>query len=108
MKEYWQRNPKKYLTAAAKSRARKSGLAFDITPDDFEIPERCPILGIELSVVHNGNQDKTAAPSLDRIDPNFGYIKGNVAVISWQANKYKSNMSKEIIEKLYKYVFETF
>lgn len=70
-------------------------------------------MGVGYLILFNGalivgNQDKTAAPSLDRIDPNFGYIKGNVAVISWQANKYKSNMSKEIIEKLYKYVFETF
>ena len=44
------------------------------------------------------------SPSLDRIDNSKGYIKGNVAVISNKANKYKSDMTIENIEKLASYV----
>lgn len=78
---------KRRMLRAARSRAVSQGLPFNITLDDFDIPARCPALGIEL--VFNGPRDN--APSLDRIVPAMGYVKGNVAVISSRANRVKNN-----------------
>ena len=104
MKEWWQRNPKKYLLASAKSRAKRRGLEFNLTENDITIPENCPILGIKLNPVHYSKQDKEFSPCLDRVDNTKGYIKGNVAVISFKANRLKSELDKDILERLLKYV----
>lgn len=37
--------------------------------------------------------DKDNSPSLDRIDPTKGYVPGNVQVVSFLANRAKSNLS---------------
>lgn len=78
---------------AAKTRAKKKGLPFDITIDDVVIPEVCPLLEIPLvkgTVGFNGN-----SPSLDRVVPDLGYVKGNVWVISMRANSIKRDASLE-------------
>lgn len=40
---------KKYLLRGAKGRAKARGLPFDLCPEDIEIPEYCPLLGIKLN-----------------------------------------------------------
>ena len=102
MKEYFRRNPKKYLLEAAKKRAKIKNLDIDITEDDFDIPEFCPILGIKLSPVRS--KDRIYSPSIDRRDNSKGYIKGNIAIISWKANKMKSDMTLAEVEALYNYL----
>lgn len=73
----------------AKTRARLHGLPLNITLEDIHIPTHCPCLGIPLQV---GNGKPTdASPSLDRIVPELGYVRGNVVVISLRANKIKSH-----------------
>ena len=84
------KNPKSYLLHNAKSRAKKKNLAFDLTADDFTIPEFCPVFGIKLELTW-GEGTKDNKPSLDRIDSSKGYIKGNVQVLSWRANNLKSD-----------------
>ena len=70
----------------ARKRAKRFELPFDITPDDITIPERCPVLGIQLNA---GTRD--GAASLDRMQPNLGYVPGNIRVISFRANRIKSD-----------------
>lgn len=85
------RNPKQYLVGACKKAAKEKGVPFDLTADDFEIPAVCPVLGIALA---RGTKDRTdASPSLDRIIPAKGYVRGNVIVVSWRANRIKHNAS---------------
>jgi hypothetical protein len=43
-------------------------------------------------------------PSLDKIIPSLGYVKGNVAVISWKANVMKSNLSIDMLESILSYI----
>ena len=43
------------------------------------------------------------AASIDRIDGSKGYIKGNVSIISWKANRAKCNLSVDEIFKLAEY-----
>ena len=92
---YWlrcrARHPEAYLWKAAKQRAHKDGLYFTITPDDIKIPVMCPVLGIPLSFGAKSNEDRSNSPSLDRIDPNLGYVPGNIIVMSYKANTIKSN-----------------
>lgn len=98
----WRDNcPEKRILYSARERAKKKGLEFSIVLEDIVIPERCPVFGC-LLVVSSGQGIKYRdfAPSLDRIDNTKGYEKGNIAVISNLANKYKSDMSREQLQQL--------
>jgi hypothetical protein len=89
-KEFRQKNPEKYMVTAAKRRAKVKGWEFNITHKDVKIPKFCPYLGIELKYLGGDS-----SPSLDRIDPLKGYVKGNVQVISMKANTMKSSATQD-------------
>ena len=90
------------LVSAAKTRAKQKGLEFNITKDDIIIPRKCPVLGIELKCQQGGRHCDNS-PSLDRIDPAFGYVKGNVIVVSFKANMIKSFGTPDEHLKIYKF-----
>jgi mRNA degradation ribonuclease J1/J2 len=90
-REYYRRNLKNRLINAARARSKKSGVEFDLTADDFEIPDRCPLLDIELYVADGRKTVKYNSASLDRIDSSKGYTKDNIWIISFKANTMKSN-----------------
>jgi hypothetical protein len=79
----------------AKIRAKAKGLAFDIALADIKIPEMCPILGIPIVCGRQKNNSRKHSPSLDRIRPEDGYVKGNVQVISNMANSMKNAANAE-------------
>lgn len=81
-----------------KSRAKKRGLAFNITANDIPLPNVCPIFGTKL-VIGIGKQGNDS-PSVDRIDPTKGYVKGNVVVISQRANSLKRDASLADLETM--------
>lgn len=86
-------NPERKMYTQARNRAKRNGLDFNIEVSDIIVPEYCPLLGIKL---FPGTKDNyRSSPSLDRIDPTKGYIKGNVNVISSIANTMKSNATKQ-------------
>ena len=87
-----------FFLTQAKARARKRGYSSDLTIDDVGIPERCPVFGIPLDVAAETNADNL--PSIDRKDPSKGYVKGNVWVISWRANRLKNNATLEELKML--------
>ncbi len=91
----WEKdNPEKQILRRARVNARLKGLDFDLTEADISIPEVCPYLGLEL--VWAPDTPRTDdGPSLDRIDNTKGYVPGNVEVISWRANKLKSNATAD-------------
>lgn len=94
---------KRMILNRAKARADRDGVPFDITIDDFDIPNECPVLGISLSV-HNKKGGAFNSPSLDRHQPNLGYIKGNVSIISKRANLIKQDATYDEILAVAKYV----
>jgi hypothetical protein len=75
------------------------GLEFDLTVDDFDIPDRCPVFGMRLMRGRNRTRCEASA-TLDRIDNNRGYIRGNVIVVSWKANCLKRNFTVEDIRRV--------
>lgn len=83
-------NQDKYLIQSARTRAKKYGVVFDISVNDIAIPEFCPYLGVKLEPF-----SEWSSPSLDKIDPKIGYVKGNVQVISHLANTMKNSASIE-------------
>lgn len=88
--EYRRTRLRNYLLVRAKGRAKRLGLAFDLTLDDINIPDRCPALGIEL-YVSDGLGPSDNSPSIDRIDNTQGYIRGNVVIVSNLVNRVKTN-----------------
>lgn len=85
-------HPEWYLLVKARHRAKQKGISFDLREEDVVIPERCPVLGVELFISSGrGGGPKYNSPSLDRIDPDRGYVRDNVRVVSARANTLKSN-----------------
>lgn len=95
-------NPVSLLLAAAKRRAKLNGLEFNITHEDIQIPQFCPVIGIPL--ITNAKRQNDNSPSVDRIDNTKGYVKGNVRVISWRINQRKSDMTISEILALADYI----
>lgn len=89
-------NPKRAMLQGARRRAIQSGVPFDLHFDDFDIPNICPALGIPLLRKDNLN----SAPSLDRIEGHKGYVKGNVVVVSYAANRAKGNLSVDQLSQI--------
>lgn len=70
------------------------GKAWKLEFSDIQWNTHCPIFGIELNYFAETRQENS--PSFDRIDPNKGYVPGNVQIVSWRANRIKNDgTSKE-------------
>lgn len=96
--------PQKCLYLAAKSRAKKKKLLFNLELSDIVIPEICPILKIPLTThdkVHGEN-----SMSVDRIFPHLGYVKNNIQVISHKANRMKNSATLEELELFARWVLD--
>lgn len=72
-------------------RARKRGIEFTIKVSDVVVPTHCPILGLELKPAIGAKAPAANSPSLDRVDCRYGYVRGNVLVVSFRANTLKNN-----------------
>lgn len=85
-----------------KSSAKRRGIPFELSIVDINnlsFPVTCPILGIPLK--HNRGKPKDDSFSIDRIDSTLGYTPDNIQVISYRANRLKSDASMEELEKFY-------
>jgi len=60
---------------------------------DIQWPTHCPILGLELDYFAPTRQENSI--SFDRTDSSKGYIKGNVKIVSWRANRIKNDGTEE-------------
>lgn len=90
------------IWCGVKKRARKTGTEFSLELNDIPfIPEYCPVLGIKI-IANNLAGPIDSSPSLDRINPKLGYIKGNVRIISNRANRIKSDATLEELKLVLK------
>ena len=91
------------MLTRAKSRAKIGNIPFNLTLEDISIPDTCPLLGIPIKVQPKKGYHPNS-PSLDKIIPEKGYIKGNVWVISNRANTLKNDATltelKTLVENL--------
>jgi hypothetical protein len=106
--ELKRKDPIKYMLIQVKARCKHLGgsIPFDLAPADVEYVTHCPVLGTELDYLsrqsHRGMVADHAA-SLDRIIPERGYVRGNVKVISWRANRLKGDATVEEMHAMSKY-----
>jgi hypothetical protein len=95
---------------SALKRAREDKIPFDIDIECLKSikTDRCPIFDTELSwgKFGEGNVNTSNAPSLDKIKPEYGYIKGNVCIISILANKIKQDVGYEELYKVADWLHE--
>ena len=85
---------------AAKARAKRQGLEFNLTAEYLESIDRdtCPYLEIPIKFYKSGQGKKGFAidgKSLDRITPELGYVEGNVIWCSQAANQLLSNYTAQ-------------
>ncbi len=88
-KEWKRQNPAKFLYNSARQRSKQIGIPFDLKIEDIIVPEYCPLLNVKLEF------GTRYSPSIDRIDNSKGYVKGNVQVISMQANRMKNDATEQ-------------
>lgn len=96
------KNPFLYIFTSRRYQALKHGTEFSLNKEDIVVPSVCPVFGTEFT------RQTPYAMSLDRIDPNKGYIKGNVQILSRKANTMKSNASKEELLKFADWIYRTY
>lgn len=91
------------LYRSAVLRAKRTGVRFNLTLSDIRQlwphDGRCPVLGFRMLL--DGERD--VLPTLDRFDPNRGYELGNVRIISYRANRLKSDSWKEELARVLAY-----
>lgn len=93
------------LVAMAKNRAAEKSVPFDIDTEYMMTlwSGKCAISGIPLEL---GRSEKGKvnpyAPSIDRIVPSLGYVKGNVRLICYQANVAISEFGLEQFDSFVK------
>ena len=69
-------------------------LEYNLTPNYIqEILDKqeykCAYSGYSLD---KNSDDKLHIPTIDRIDPNKGYIEGNICICSWAVNTMKMDL----------------
>ncbi len=90
------RDPEKWPHLACQRlrlKAQKLGIKFDMRPEDIQIPTMCPFTLLPFIFGAYNPQ----SPSVDRIKPDQGYVRGNVRVISLRANIAKSDITDPAI-----------
>ena len=82
-------------------RSKKRNIKYSVNEDYlrsiYPKDNLCSILNTHMK--WGGQSDKSNSPSLDRIDPDKGYIKGNLMWISLKANRMKQNATDEELIK---------
>ena len=87
-----------------KSVCEKQGVPFDITVEDLvPYPLTCPVLGLPINWMNTGSSSNDS-PSLDRMQPDKGYVRGNVQIISSKANRLKNNGSIDDFQRIVEYM----
>lgn len=92
-RKYYLQNIRRTILFNIKSRCRRNNIPFNLTLEDITPPEICPVFGIPLE--KGDTKINPNSPSVDRINPELGYVKGNIQVISFKANTMKSNATPE-------------
>lgn len=97
------------ILSNTKHRAIKYNIPFDLTLEYLIsiAPDSCPALGLTLGWCERNKTMQPHSPSLDKIDPNKGYVKGNVQWLSQLANTMKHNATNSQLISFANWVLNT-
>lgn len=95
------RKPEHTLLKAAQRNAQVCQVPFNLEVTDIFIPAHCPVFGMELK--RGEGKWSEGSPSIDRIVPDLGYVKGNILIVSWKANRFKNNATIIELQQLAAY-----
>lgn len=87
--------PQRHIISRLRHRCKIKNLEFNLEESDIIIPSHCPILDIPLKYNTHISDDSV---SVDRINPNLGYIKGNIMIMSMRANRIKTDATLAELE----------
>ena len=68
-------------------------------------PKNCPVFGKRLTTGNKFSHDWS--PSVDKIIPAKGYVRGNIQIISYLANKMKQDATPEQLKQFAQWALET-
>ena len=88
-----------YRAGKINTRAKSKGIPYGLTGDILESlwtaqGGRCIYTGEEM-VIEHGNRNNPLTLSVDRVDPEKGYIEGNIVLCTLRANTIKSNLTEQ-------------
>jgi len=107
--ENYTKNPTNDMFYKAKRRAKKKNIPFNIDKEYLKsiYPKDniCPVLNIpfQLGYFNENKKNSDFSPSVDRIIPEKGYVKGNLMIICNIVNRVKNNASFEMLEKIFNF-----
>ena len=95
------KNPLHTYWIAKRSECKQKGIKFNLSEEYLKDiwTDKCPIFGTEMKI-GTGSRGDGYNSHLDRINPDNGYVIGNVAWISGRANRIKYNASVEDLRKI--------
>lgn len=99
------KNPIHIYFVAKRSECKQKDIEFNLD-EQYLIDiwtDTCPIFHTPMKI-GTGSRGDGYNSHLDRIDPNKGYIKGNVAWISGRANRIKYNATAEELRMIAEYI----
>jgi hypothetical protein len=91
----------------------RADVADDVTPEYlahlFRAITRCQCCGKELCLEYRDRETRRYrsdpdAPSIDRVNNHKGYTRSNIAVICWECNFRKTDLTLEDLQMFRKYV----
>lgn len=92
----------KKLVSQLKFRAKENNLPFDVTAEDlYGVLEQqgftCKHTGVALdfTLKGDGNYPHRNFPSVDKRDPKLGYVRGNIAWVTYAVNRMKNDLTEE-------------
>ena len=100
------------LATDKKSQSKRMGIPYDLTEDYLESiwTGYCPVFKTKLrNPYEGGNKERMSknTPSLDRLVPAKGYVKGNVMFISNYANTLKGRATSEELTQVATWLQQT-
>lgn len=106
------RFPWEEMWRVVRRRVQRTGHEFSISPEDvraaWPADGCCPALGIPMPLPGSRRSGKCGprpdSPTVDRVDNARGYVPGNIAIISWHANRIKSSACADEITRVAKWL----
>jgi hypothetical protein len=99
VKRWKENSPKRALLVQLRFRSKRASIPFNLTADDIpDIPSNCPCCDVEIA--HGTGAARMQSPSLDRIIPARGYVKGNIQWLCWRCNRIKCDATPEELMKI--------